>query len=64
MLEAVDDPYTEFVDQDGIDKLNDMTTGEFGGVGLYIDTVDDGVLVIEPFPGSPAHARPESSPAI
>ena len=56
MLEAVDDPYTEFVDQDGIDKLNDMTTGEFGGVGLYIDTVDDGVLVIEPFPGSPAHA--------
>ena len=56
MLEAVDDPYTEFVDRDGIDKLNDMTTGEFGGVGLYIDTVDDGVLVIEPFPGSPAHA--------
>ena len=56
MLQAVDDPYTTFVDRDGIDDLNDLTTGEFGGLGLYIEEVDGGMLVIEPFAGSPAQA--------
>ena len=56
MLDAIDDPHTRFFDQDEIDELNDMTTGEFGGVGLYLGRADDGVLVIEPFVGSPAHA--------
>jgi carboxyl-terminal processing protease len=55
MLDAVDDPYTKFFDRNEIDELNDMTTGEFGGVGLYLGRVDDGVLVIEPFVGSPAY---------
>lgn len=56
MLDAVDDPHTTFVDRDEIDELNDMTKGEFGGVGLYLSRAEDGVLVIEPFVGSPAHA--------
>lgn len=56
MLRTIDDPYTTFVDRDGIDDLNDMTTGEFGGLGLYIEMVDGGVLVIEPFAESPAQA--------
>lgn len=56
MLRTIDDPYTTFVDRDGIDDLNDMTTGEFGGLGLYIEAVDGGVLVIEPFADSPARA--------
>ena len=56
MLDAVDDVHTKFVDRNEIDELNDMTAGEFGGVGLYLGRADDGVLVIEPFVGSPAHA--------
>lgn len=56
MLQAIDDPYTTFVDRDGIDDLNDLTTGQFGGLGMYIEEVDDGMLVIEPFAGSPAQA--------
>ncbi len=56
MLEAVGDDHTKFLDRDEIDELNDMTIGEFGGVGLYLSRADDGVLVIEPFVGSPAHA--------
>ena len=56
MLQAVGDDHTKFLDEDEIDELNDMTIGEFGGVGLYLSRADDGVLVIEPFVGSPAHA--------
>lgn len=56
MLDAVDDPHTRFFDRNEIDELNDMTIGEFGGVGLYLGRDDDSVLVIEPFVGSPAHA--------
>ena len=54
MLEAVEDPYTTFIDSDHIDGLNDLSTGEFGGVGLHIREVEDGVIVVAPIEDSPA----------
>lgn len=56
LLEAVNDPYTSFIDSEEIDGLNDLSTGEFGGVGLHIREVDDGVMVVTPIEGTPAHA--------
>lgn len=55
MLEAIEDPYTSFINSEEMDGLNDLSTGEFGGVGLHIRKVDNGVMVVAPIDGSPAH---------
>ncbi|MBP5283149.1 MAG: peptidase S41, partial [Treponema sp.] len=36
MLEALNDPYTLYLDQSTSRSLNDTTSGQFGGVGLSI----------------------------
>lgn len=36
MLEALDDPYTSYLDKSNMRDLNDTTVGKFGGVGLTI----------------------------
>ena len=55
MLEAIEDPYTSYINSEEMDGLNALSTGEFGGVGLHIRKVDNGVMVIAPIDGSPAH---------
>lgn len=37
MFEALEDPYSLYLDVEEMRKLTDTTTGEFGGVGMYID---------------------------
>lgn len=56
MLKAVDDPYTTFIDSDEIDGINDLSAGQFGGVGLHIRMINEGVLVVAPIASSPAYA--------
>lgn len=36
MLDSIGDPYTLYLDSDYMRDLNDTTSGNFGGVGLYI----------------------------
>lgn len=36
LFESLDDPYSVFLDSAEMDDYSDTTTGEFGGVGLYI----------------------------
>lgn len=63
MFEALDDPYSMFLDREAMRSMNDTTTGEFGGLGLYIDKqrtpegklVPNGyVEVVSPIEGTPA----------
>lgn len=37
MLESLDDPYTQYLSEKEYRSLTDTTTGEFGGVGLFIN---------------------------
>ena len=53
MLKALD-PYTVFIEEQGIDELNQITTGKYGGVGMEIGRRDKKVVVITPMPNSPA----------
>lgn len=48
------DPYTEYIPQVQRDDFAFMTTGEYGGIGAYIQLVDSVVYVQMPMPGSPA----------
>lgn len=48
------DPYTVYISETEADDFNFMTTGEYGGIGAYIQQVDSTVYVQYPMPGSPA----------
>jgi carboxyl-terminal processing protease len=54
LFEALNDPYSVFLDENMLSDMTDITSGEFGGVGLYIAKQakdpkkgDDQVLYIE-----------------
>jgi carboxyl-terminal processing protease len=36
MFEALGDPYSVFLDENSLSDMTDITSGQFGGVGLYI----------------------------
>ncbi|MCX7023599.1 MAG: S41 family peptidase [Spirochaetes bacterium] len=70
MLDSLGDPYSTYMDEAMTSDLNDTTTGNFGGLGLFIqkanpDTIKPGespyvevVSPIEDTPGAKAGIRP------
>ncbi|MDR2118713.1 MAG: S41 family peptidase [Tannerellaceae bacterium] len=54
MLDGLD-PYTEYIPEQEMGKLRLITTGEYGGIGAYIQKRDgEGVIITEPFEDMPA----------
>lgn len=52
MIESLD-PHSEFLEaKDNADFEEDLT-GEFGGIGVQVETRDNRVIVIAPLPGTP-----------
>ena len=35
-IEGLEDPYSAYYDQDETAKMTEMTTGEFGGIGVFV----------------------------
>ena len=54
MLEELGDPHTTFMSSDEYGKLMVETQGEYGGVGMEIDSRDGWITVVAPLPGTPA----------
>lgn len=48
------DPYTEYMSEMDTEDFQTMATGEYAGIGAYIQLVDSTVYVQYPMPGSPA----------
>ena len=65
LFESLDDPYSLYLNEDELQSLTDTTSGQFGGVGLYIskDIFDETnangrkpyVEVVSPIEGTPAY---------
>jgi carboxyl-terminal processing protease len=55
MFESLSDPYSVYLTADEMRDLGDTTTGRFGGVGLIISKVDNGVEVVSPIEDTPAY---------
>jgi len=57
MLNALNDPYTTYIDREGVRKMESQFRGQFSGIGIRIapDLVRDGLLVVSPIKGSPAY---------
>ena len=54
MLQSLD-PYTAYIPEEEGEDFDMMTTGAYGGIGSLIKkSPDSGVLIVEPYPGSPA----------
>ena len=55
-IEALDDPYTEYISKEEMEDFMAETTGNFVGVGVYMvkDTESNKVMVLSPIEGSPA----------
>lgn len=56
MLESLGDPHTSYMDPDEFTQLNASLSGEYEGIGAYVDTSTEYLTVISPIPGSPAEA--------
>ena len=53
MVESLDDPYSEYLDEKGFTRLNEMTDGTFGGIGVVLGQRNKEFVVGSPMEGSP-----------
>jgi len=56
MLATLGDPHTAYMNPDEFNELNSSLSGEYEGIGAYVDTSTEYLTVISPIPGSPAEA--------
>lgn len=54
MLESLD-PYTVYYPESDIENYKLMTTGQYGGIGARVRSIDDFVVISEPFKDFPAY---------
>ena len=53
LVESLDDPYSEYLDEEGFAHLNEMTDGTFGGIGVVLGQRNKEFVVVAPMEGSP-----------
>ncbi len=56
IAEAVNDPYTVYLNPEETASFNEMLSGEFEGIGAEIGQKDGQIVVIAPISGTPAEA--------
>jgi len=54
MVEALNDPYTSYLDPEAYQLSIADLEGRFEGIGAYVGVRDDQIVIIAPIPGSPA----------
>ncbi|MEZ5099388.1 MAG: S41 family peptidase [Thermoleophilia bacterium] len=51
IVDALDDPFTEYLDEAAFQRLQDKTSVSYEGVGLLVSPIDDGLVVTSSFEG-------------
>ena len=54
LMDSLDDPYSGYMDPDEFEILNNPIKGEYTGIGAWVDTSGDLLVIISPMPESPA----------
>jgi len=54
MLLQLHDPHTVYLSEERLNRLNESTSGNYGGLGIQMDVRDGWITIIAPLPGSPA----------
>lgn len=56
MVDAVGDPYSQFLDVDERDTLDESISASFEGIGAEITSLNDQIVIVSPIKGAPAEA--------
>jgi len=48
------DPHSEYLDTEGLQQLNEETTGQYSGLGIEVLQVDGGLRIVTPIDDTPA----------
>lgn len=56
MLDELD-PYTQYIEQSNAHRIDALTDGEYGGVGIRLGRIGDTLVVISPMDGTPAERQ-------
>ncbi|URL58906.1 S41 family peptidase [Luteibacter flocculans] len=48
------DPHSEYLDKEGLDELDEDTTGQYGGLGIEVLQVDGMLKIVSPIDDTPA----------
>jgi carboxyl-terminal processing protease len=54
MVEALDDPYTSYLDTSAYELWTRSVEGKFEGIGAYVEVKDEQITITAPIPDSPA----------
>jgi carboxyl-terminal processing protease len=54
LLRQLRDPHSSLLSERALDRLNERTTGNYGGLGVQVDVRDGWLTVTAPLPNSPA----------
>jgi len=56
MIDALGDQHSSYMDPKTFQDANDSLSGEYEGIGAWVDTTADYLTIISPIPGSPAES--------
>ncbi len=48
------DPYTAYLPPEQAEQVQQQLDGEYEGIGVYIDLIENALTIVSPIPGSPA----------
>ncbi|MEW6540878.1 MAG: S41 family peptidase [Bacillota bacterium] len=54
MVEALDDPYSVYLEPETYARFLEQVEGSFGGIGILVGYRDEGLTVVRPYEGTPA----------
>jgi carboxyl-terminal processing protease len=54
MIQALGDEHSSFMDPQTFQQANEELSGEYEGIGAYVDTTTEYLTITSPIPGSPA----------
>ncbi len=54
MMESLEDPYSTYLDPEQFREQNTPLEGEYTGIGAWVDTSGEFLVIISPMPNSPA----------
>ncbi len=57
MVEALDDPYSVYLDEETFKQLEEQIRGSFGGLGILVGVKDELLTVMRVYEDTPAHRK-------
>jgi len=56
MMDSLGDPHSSYMNPQDFENANSGLSGEYEGIGAWVDTRNDYLTIVSPIPGSPAEA--------